>query len=58
MACRNCIGTYFAMAEAVLVLSHVLRTHTLKPMPGRAFPQPDVKITLRPAAVPLLIQKR
>ena len=46
------------MAEGVLVLAHILAAFKLKPLPGRGFPPPDAKITLRPSAVELQLERR
>lgn len=55
---RNCIGTGFAMLEAVLVLGAVARRFRLRPLPGAAFPAPVPQVTLRPDAVRLLLRRR
>jgi len=56
---RNCIGTYFAIQEAVLVLATALQTYRLDPpTPGAPFPTPKPLITLRPESVPLRIRRR
>ena len=55
---RNCIGTYFAMAEAVIVMSQIVQSFWLQPLPGQGFPVPDTKITLRPGSVNLNLIKR
>jgi len=56
---RNCIGTGFAMMEAILVIASVVQRYRLEPSSSsRAFPQPKPLITLRPEAVPLLILPR
>ncbi|PRW32625.1 cytochrome p450 isoform A [Chlorella sorokiniana] len=55
---RNCIGTGFAMMEAVLVLAAVLRSWRLEPLPGAKFPAAQPQITLRPAEVRLLLRRR
>jgi len=56
---RNCIGTGFAMMEAMLVVAAVLQRYQLSPpSPGAPFPQPKPLITLRPEAVPLRISPR
>ena len=52
---RNCIGTGFAMMEALLVLAAILQRVQLRTVPGEAFPSADPRITLRPAKVPLFI---
>jgi len=54
---RNCIGTGFAMMEALLVLACILQKVQLSPVPGNAFPSADPRITLRPSEVPLLIDR-
>mmetsp|Transcript_9019 Transcript_9019/g.22610 ORF Transcript_9019/g.22610 Transcript_9019/m.22610 type:complete len:265 (+) Transcript_9019:61-855(+) len=50
---RVCIGTGFAMMEAVLLLSMVTRGVELKLRPGAAPPAPKALITLRPDRVEL-----
>ena len=56
---RNCVGTAFAMMEALLVLAALLQRHELiPPAPGAAFPAPKPMITLRPSEVPLRILPR
>jgi cytochrome P450 len=55
---RNCIGTGFAMMEAVLVLAMVIQGYELVAVPGAPPPQPDPRITLRPKRVRLLLRKR
>lgn len=55
---RNCIGTGFAMVEAVIVLASVLRRFELRPPPGGGFPSPKALLTLRPAGVPLRVLPR
>ena len=52
---RNCIGTGFAMMEALLVLAAILQRVQLRTVPGEAFPSADPRITLRPGKVPLFI---
>ncbi|CAK0782573.1 hypothetical protein CVIRNUC_005785 [Coccomyxa viridis] len=52
---RNCIGTGFAMMEALLVLAAILQRVQLRTVPGEGFPSADPRITLRPAKVPLFI---
>ena len=54
---RNCIGTGFAMLEAVLVLARSLATVRFRTVPGSSFPRADPRITLRPSEVALLIEK-
>lgn len=44
---RQCIGSGFAMTEAVLILATVAQRFRLEPVPGR-HPQPEALITLRP----------
>jgi hypothetical protein len=46
------------MMEAVLVLASVLQQYQLQPLPGAAFPEAQPQITLRPAAVRLLLRRR
>lgn len=54
---RNCIGTGFAMMEALLVLACMLRSVKLTNVPGNAFPIADPRITLRPSEVSLLVER-
>ncbi len=54
---RNCIGTGFAMMEAMLLLACTLCKVKLRTVPGDAFPTADPRITLRPSEVPLLIDR-
>lgn len=53
---RNCIGTGFAMMEAILVVVSVVQRFRLAP--SGPFPTPKPLITLRPEAVPLRITLR
>ncbi len=46
------------MAEGALVLAHILTAYKLKPLPGKGFPAPDAKITLRPSTVELQLERR
>jgi cytochrome P450 len=58
---RVCIGTGFAMMEAVLVLAALLARYELLPAPSAEappFPRPAAVLTLRPEAVPLRIRRR
>eukprot|EP00198_Chlamydomonas_reinhardtii_P000787 XP_001690122.1 cytochrome P450 [Chlamydomonas reinhardtii] len=61
---RNCIGTGFAMMEALLVLAALLQRYSLALPPaagsssGGAFPKPKPLLTLRPEAVVLRISPR
>lgn len=56
---RNCIGTGFAMTEAVLVLAMLLQRYELQPVsPAAGFPQPKPMLTLRPEAVHLRLVSR
>ncbi|KAK9842342.1 hypothetical protein WJX81_007701 [Elliptochloris bilobata] len=55
---RNCIGTGFAMLEAVVVLASMLQRFRLSPLPGAAFPAAEPRITLRPSAVELIVDPR
>ena len=56
---RNCIGTGFAMTEAVLVLAMLLQRYELQPLsPAAGFPRPKPLLTLRPEGVPLRVLPR
>jgi len=55
---RNCIGTGFAMMEAILVVAALLQRYELRPAPGGAFPAPKALLTLRPEGVPLRVLAR
>jgi len=56
---RNCIGTGFAMMEAILVVAAILQRFELTPAPGApAFPAAKPLLTLRPDAVRLRIVPR
>ncbi|WP_447977510.1 cytochrome P450 [Candidatus Nitrospira bockiana] len=44
---RSCIGSHFAMLEAVLLLALIARRYTLALVPGHPV-EPEVAITLRP----------
>lgn len=55
---RNCIGTGFAMMEAVLVLAAVTRGTTLKLKPGAEIAKPRALITLRPDRVEIDVETR
>ena len=55
---RNCIGTGFALMEAVLVLAALSRRARFRVPPGQAPPQPAALLTLRPAAARLELSKR
>ena len=55
---RNCIGTGFAMMEAVLITAAVARRAELSVPPGQAPPAPAALITLRPAGATLAIAPR
>ncbi len=55
---RNCVGTGFAMMEAVLVLASILQRYELCRVPGAPFPLPDPSITLRPQSVRVLLRRR
>ena len=54
---RNCIGTGFAMLESLLVLMCSLKSVRFRTVPGSRFPPADPRITLRPSAVPLIIER-
>ncbi|EIE20236.1 cytochrome P450 [Coccomyxa subellipsoidea C-169] len=53
---RNCIGTGFAMMEALVVLASMLRKVRFLTVPGERFPAADPRITLRPASCTLLLE--
>jgi cytochrome P450 len=55
---RNCIGTGFAMMEAVLALAALLQRYALAPAPGARFPRPKALLTLRPDGAPLRVLPR
>jgi cytochrome P450 len=55
---RVCIGTGFAMMEAVLLLSTVTRGVELRLKPGAKPPAPRALITLRPDRVELDVVPR
>jgi hypothetical protein len=56
---RNCIGTGFAMTEAVLVLAMLLQRYELQPVsPAAGFPRAKPMLTLRPEGVPLRMLPR
>ncbi|KAF5834729.1 cytochrome P450, partial [Dunaliella salina] len=55
---RNCIGTYFAMQEAILVIATVLQLYRLMPPHQASFPVPKPLITLRPEEVRLQVVPR
>lgn len=56
---RNCVGTGFAMVEVMTVLAGLLQRWELRPpQQGSPFPAPAALITLRPAAVELLMVPR
>ncbi|KAK9793752.1 hypothetical protein WJX73_010742 [Symbiochloris irregularis] len=54
---RNCIGTGFAISEALVVLCTALQRYTFSPQ-STAFPQAAARITLRPGPVRLTIRSR
>jgi cytochrome P450 len=55
---RVCIGASFALQEAVIVLSHILRTFRLLPVPHHTA-RPLQRITLRPeGGMPLIVERR
>ena len=55
---RNCIGTGFALMEAVLVLATLCRDVTFTVPQGQPPPKPAALITLRPAAAQLALSRR
>jgi len=55
---RNCIGTGFALVEAVLVVAAVLQRFELRLPPGQGFPEPEALLTLRPAAFQVDLKAR
>lgn len=54
---RNCIGTFFAMQEAILMLATILQSYRLAPTDDR-FPEAKPLITLRPSTVPLRLTRK
>ncbi|KAL6746717.1 cytochrome P450 [Haematococcus lacustris] len=56
---RNCVGTGFAMMEAILVIASLLQRYELAPVTRDApFPLPKPLITLRPSSVQLRLKAR
>jgi cytochrome P450 len=56
---RNCVGTFFAWMEAVIVLATVLQHWELQPAAaGAPFPRPQPLLTLRPEEVRLKLVRR
>ena len=56
---RNCIGTSFAMLEAVIVLAKLLQQWRFEPpRAGAPFPSAAPLITLRPTAVNVRLRRR
>eukprot|EP00884_Botryococcus_braunii_P020753 jgi/Botrbrau1/7361/Bobra.0316s0009.2 len=56
---RNCIGTGFAMTEALIVLAMLLQKYRLEETwKGTGLPAADPRITLRPSAVQLRVLPR
>lgn len=57
---RVCIGTGFAMMEAILVLALIVQKFELVKIPGSkpGLPEAEPRITLRPKAVRLMLRKR
>ncbi len=57
---RVCIGTGFAMMEAILVLALILQKFELVKLPGSkpGFPDAEPRITLRPKEVRLILRRR
>ena len=55
---RVCIGASFALQEAVIVLSHILRRYRLLPTAHHKV-RPVQRITLRPeGGMPLIVERR
>ena len=55
---RICVGAAFALQEASLVLSLIMRDFTLSPVPGRDV-EPLLRITLRPrGGLPMRLHRR
>jgi cytochrome P450 len=58
MGPRVCMGAAFALQEAALILSSVVRRWRLEPVPGHV-PQPVGRLTIRSAnGVPLVLRRR
>lgn len=56
---RNCIGTGFAMMEAMLVTAAALQKFKFEPSTAQqAMPQAQPRITLRPASVNVMLRHR
>ncbi|DBA77753.1 TPA: hypothetical protein ACH3X2_008443 [Trebouxia sp. C0005] len=56
---RNCIGTGFAMMEAMLVTSAALQKFVFEPTsPSQGMPEAQPRITLRPIAVEVALKLR
>ena len=55
---RSCIGTGFALVEAVLVVAAVLQRFELRLPPGQGLPKPEALLTLRPAAFQVDLRAR
>lgn len=47
---RVCMGQHFAMLEMTMVAAMLLQRYEIQAAPGAPVPQPEVNVTLRPAA--------
>jgi len=58
MGPRVCAGASFALQEAVLLLSELMRRFRFQPAPGHT-PEPVARLTLRSAnGIPLIVERR